>query len=325
MNADPTVLFEKLVSLFLMIAILVLIGLGTFYFKRRVSYLESAVKDQAQITQNVLGMLNTMIKSDVEDGNKSGARAGASAVKGSKKGNAPPFPRQTHLSTVGMEQGPFDFGRQGREASVVDVAVIDIDLGAMLAHGSLDANTNESPSIVEMDAPGVLSSPPISLSGGGSGKIVVSDCSDHEEAARREESESDIDSHEVDASVEAVATSNDEATADAQVAEGREENTDKETAEVEAEVEAVLDDIGLTINDAKSTYERLKVGELRDLLEKRGYADVVGQKYKHMKKAELIAALHSFEATPSSTPQEEPDQRDQRSKPENSAVVLEAN
>ena len=42
---ESTVLFEKIMSLFLMMAIVVLIGLGTFYFKRRVSYLEAAVKE----------------------------------------------------------------------------------------------------------------------------------------------------------------------------------------------------------------------------------------------------------------------------------------
>lgn len=298
MNAEPTVLFEKLVSLFLMVAILVLIGLGTFYFKRRVMYLESAVKDQAQITQNILGMLNTMLKTNDEP-----------FPKPSPSPSFKPPPSQAPLpSALSSSQAPRN-GAFGSFGVGVDVAVID--LGAMLASeypmdpAPRKRNSSEElemPSnIVEIEAdplpsPSTTASYPSNLNSQGRGRIVVSD-SDNDEA----NGASDIDADESPDRTEPNRTEPEEAggtpgASAACEAGGGDDiglsivTTQEKTAGAAA---AMMDAVGACGDHA---YERLKVSELRDLLEKRGYADRVGSKYKQMKKPELVAALHSLDA-----------------------------
>lgn len=53
--------FEKLVGVVTILIMLTLLACGAFYFRRRISNLESVLKDQAKVTQNVLQMMNTMI------------------------------------------------------------------------------------------------------------------------------------------------------------------------------------------------------------------------------------------------------------------------
>ena len=307
MNAESTMLFEKFVSLFLMVAILALIGLGTFYFKRRVIYLESAVKDQAQITQNILGMLNTMLKAD------EGIGGHAKQATGYEKPAFSPFSRQAHVATGAVRntssmQTAVSVGLGG--GGGLDVTVID--LGAMLVPEcarNREAGESPAPTIIEIE--GVAntgtcgtedeggSSPPTTHpqpreahEAWGRGRIVVSDSDGS--GTDEERGESDIDSHEVAAAIEADAAA--EGAAEADAPHEAHDNESKRADSTDGDI-----GLSITTNEAKSAYERLKVGELRDLLEKRGSSDAIGHKYKQMKKVELVAALHALDASPSSS------------------------
>lgn len=66
LNAE-TVSFEKLIGVVAILVTLTLLACGAFYFRRRITNLESALKDQAKVTQNVLQMMSTMIPSESKE------------------------------------------------------------------------------------------------------------------------------------------------------------------------------------------------------------------------------------------------------------------
>lgn len=258
-------MFEKMIVLVILVVLFLLVGLTGFYFRRRLSNVELAIKDQAKVTQNILSMMNTLTSSQ-STWHPSQPSHDTNGNHSPNQGNA-----SSEMHAMAMEL-PIDGASFGSICGVVDLgisassvfdAVHSMALGVPVSEA--EADIEEIEEIEEIaEKPEARGQPDANA-----GLIVVSDTEalpDKDEGALEEEVLSDIDADEPPPPPE-------------------------KDCDGVVEPRTSPDNVSGDKGGAPASYEHMKVPELRELLEKRGIPCP-----KNKLKKELVQLLEA--ATP---------------------------
>ena len=279
---EKMTLFEKMVVLLLIMFLFILFGVGSYYFKRRIHNMEVAIKDQASVTHNILGMMNTFTRS-------------STYKQPSEENDAHIHLNNKELSSDNdnIMQSISSFHENPSTMAISDIIM-----------GTTDYNSGAS----YMKMGGIELMGMCSLGSGmysstlNKGKIVVTDSDDDANIDVIEELNID--------NTEAVSITEDDARLsdiDAEEPDTNEpingQNPNTVTDSKESEPEAIDDlkthmpsaSYSVSNSDAHTdvikndtthvSYDKMKVNELRELLESKGHSMT---KMKQLKKAELI-------------------------------------
>ena len=276
-------LFEKMVVLLMIMFLFILFGVGSFYFKRRIHNMEVAIKDQASVTHNILGMMNTFTRTSSHkpqsDVNINDARSHLDAKELSSNADdnlhsIPSF--HENAATMAISDILMGAPNYNSGASFMKMGGIEIMGVCSLGTGAGVYSSNES-----------------------KGRIVVTDSDDDANVDVIEELNEELnvdegrplsimpdDAELSDIDAEEPDVSKDEPTNKQEPKEVHDSKTESPSVSPPVSNSDAYADAHSIENDATHvSYDKMKVTELRELLESKGHSMT---KMKQLKKAELI-------------------------------------